>query len=127
MTTLFLLFSHAITPDQVEDAQKNWGVESVESLPTNLQESFSNVPADLEDLTAHLQPIKDWLLSRAKPTDLVLIQGDFGVTYHLVDFCKKQGLTAIYATTERQSIDTMQPDGSILTQRVFKHKIFRKY
>lgn len=127
MTTLFLLFSHTITPDQEDDAKANWGVSSFVGLPNHFQEQFSNIPAELENLDDYLQPVKEWLLNHVKPTDLVLIQGDFGATYSLVDFCKKNGMIAIYATTERQSIDTIQPDNSILTQRVFKHKIFRKY
>ncbi len=127
MPTLFLLFSHSLTPDQVEDAKQSLGVSNFVSLPTDLQERFSNVPADLPSLNEYLQPICDWLSEQAQTGDYVLVQGDFGATYSLVNHCKRIGAIPIYATTERKSIDITQPDGSVITQRIFRHKIFRRY
>jgi hypothetical protein len=58
----------------------------------------------------------------------VLIQGDFGVTVSLVNYCLTHRLgIPVYATTQRQSVDTVQPDGSVVTQRVFRHCRFRRY
>lgn len=127
MPTLYLLFSHSLTPDQVEDAGASLGVSQIVSLPADLQQRFSNVPPDLEALQEYLQPIQSWLTENAKQGDFALVQGDFGATYSLVNHCKQIGAVPIYATTERQSIDSKQADGSVVTQRVFKHKIFRKY
>ncbi len=127
MPTLYLLFSHSLTPDQVEDAGVSLGVSQIVGLPDNLQKQFSNVPPDLEALQEYLQPIQSWLTENAKQGDFALVQGDFGATYSLVNHCKQIGAIPIYATTERQSIDAKQADGSVVTQRVFKHKIFRKY
>jgi len=127
MTNLFLLFSHSLTPDQVEDAKQSLGVSNFVSLPADLQERFSNVPADLKSLTEYLQPICKWLSEQVRAGDYVLVQGDFGATYSLVNHCKLIGAVPVYATTERKSIDITQPDGSVVTQRIFKHKIFRRY
>ncbi len=127
MPTLYLLFSHSLTPDQVEDAQQSLGVNRLISLPADLQQLFSNVPPDLLSLEEYLQTISTWLSEQVQAGDYVLVQGDFGATYSLVNYCKQIGAVPIYATTERKSIDTTQPDGSIVTQRVFKHKIFRMY
>lgn len=127
MKNLILLFSHSLTDDQKEDAKQHWDIENFVALPTDLQTIFSNVPADLETINQYLEPIEKWLLENTQKDDLVLIQGDFGAVYHLVNFVKNNNLFPIYATTERKSIETSQPDGSIKTERIFKHKRFRSY
>lgn len=127
MPTLHLFFSHALTPEQVADAQAHWGVNAFLALPQDLQKIFSNVPADIPTLDDYLFPLKTYLTQHLQPQDLVLIQGDFGVVVALVNFCKESNAIPIYATTERQSVEMPQPDGSIKTERIFKHKIFRRY
>jgi len=128
MKTLFLLFSHSLTSEQKQDAQDSLGVSEFVSLPVELQQMFSNVPPELEELDDYLRPIINWLDCNSDEDDYTLIQGDYGATYSLVSHYKKlQYTTPVYATTERKSVDTIQDDGSIVTTRVFKHKRFRKY
>jgi nitrogenase molybdenum-iron protein alpha/beta subunit len=129
MSKLFLLFSHYVTTEQFEDARQTLGITDFIRLPENLQERFSNVPADLETINEYLKPILDWIDEHCSDkNDYILIQGDFGATYFLVDYCKKNNYaTPMYATTERKSVEEVQEDGSIKTQRIFKHKRFRLY
>ena len=129
MSSLFLLFSHYVTEEQLQDARQSLGITDFVRLPEDLQKRFSNVPADLETIDEYLQPILDWIDEHcASHKDYILIQGDFGATYFLVDYCKKRNYaTPIYATTERKSVEEVQEDGSIKTQRIFKHKRFRLY
>ncbi len=128
MPTLYLLFSHQITPEQRADAEASLGVSRLEALPADLQALFSNVPPDLESLHEYLQPLRQWLAECVKTDDFVLIQGDFGLTFSLVHYCIANCLgTPVYATTQRQSVDAVQPDGSVITQRVFRHCRFRRY
>jgi len=56
----------------------------------------------------------------------VLIQGDFGAVYHMVNFAKELGLIPIYATTKRESIELKQGN-KIIKKSIFKHIKFRKY
>ncbi|WP_027003425.1 CRISPR-associated protein Csx20 [Hugenholtzia roseola] len=125
--TLHLLFSHALTVEQVSDARNSLGVGQIETLPADLQVLFSNVPPDLESLQAYAEPLLAHIRNHTQVGDYLLIQGDFGMTTLLVSYCLKNGRIPLYATTERQSIDEVQPDGSIKTQRIFRHKRFRKY
>ena len=83
----------------------------------------------METIDEYLQPILDWIDEHCTNSDdYILIQGDFGATYFLVDYCKKRNYAIpIYATTERKSVEEVQEDGSIKTQRIFKHKRFRLY
>lgn len=129
MKTLFLIFSHTLTPEQVLDAEASLGVSEFIGLPPDLQTLFSQVPADLESLQQYLRPIFNWIDQNASDNDdYVLIQGDFGATYLLVDYCKTFGYAIpIYATTERAVINETQEDGSVTVQRIFRHKRFRKY
>jgi len=130
MKTLFLLFSHSLTSEQKQDAQDSLGVSEFVSLPVELQQMFSNVPPELEELDEYLDPIINWINDNAyDESDYILIQGDYGATVTLNKYMTGRGTfaTPIYATTERKSVDTVQDDGSIVTQRIFKHKRFRKY
>jgi hypothetical protein len=127
MKKMFLLFSHSLTEEQRLDAVKDWGVKEFVGLPADLQGAFSNVAPELEDVVGVVKPFKSWLKATAQKGDLVLIQGDFGVVYALVGFAKRIGLVPIYATTERVTVEQKQADGSVLVNKVFKHKRFRKY
>lgn len=127
MKKLFLLFSHSLTDDQRADATLNWEIDDFISLPADLQKTFSNVPADLPALNTYLAPICEWVGKQASAEDYILVQGDFGAVFHIVSYLKAKSLACLYATTERQSVEMPQPDGSIKTERIFKHKIFRRY
>ncbi len=125
--TLYLLFSHRLTEEQIQDAQSNWKVERFIYLPENLQELWSNIPPELPALTEYLTPIFRWIEKNAKKNDLLLIQGDFGATCLLVQFAWKHALQPIYSTTTRTNIETIEKDGSIRTERFFVHQRFRLY
>jgi hypothetical protein len=127
MKRLHLLFSHSLTPDQEADAKDNLQITGFQALPPDLQKHFSNVPSDLLDLSEYAQPLKDWLMENAQAGDYALVQGDFGLAFILVNYCKSIGIIPVYSTTERQLVEVAQEDGSIVTQRVFRHRMFRKY
>jgi hypothetical protein len=57
----------------------------------------------------------------------VLIQGDFGATFLMVNFAFEKGLIPIHSTTEREATEELQPDGSVRLSHRFLHKRFRKY
>ena len=127
MHTLFLLFSHTLTPDQVADAEQTLSVTAFVALPPSVQVLWSDIPPDAETLTAHLQPVLNWLTATAQPGDYVLVQGDFGAVYAAVTAALQHDLIPIYATTARRTLEIRQPDGSIQIQRVFRHVRFRRY
>lgn len=125
----FLLFNHRLTPDQVADAAQCLQTDEMHQhyLPDPLQKLWSNVPPELESLDAYLAPITAWLDSVATAQDYVLVQGDFGATYWLVQHCKAQGYVPIYGTTARQTREVVEADGSIRKESIFKHVRFRRY
>lgn len=124
---MILLFSHTLTAEQEADARENLGVDRFLYLPTELQQRFSNVPADLDDLHAYALPLRQWLRDQAQPGEPVLLQGDYGLTYILLHDCLELQLVPVYACSERQVLEIPQADGTVLTQRVFRHRRFRRY
>ncbi len=128
MKNLFLLFSHQLTESQKLDAKQRLNVTQFMSLPPDLQRVWSNVPPhpDLV-MKEYLKPIFEYLANTAQNLDFVLVQGDFGATFQTVTLCKNIGLIPIYATTERRGIEKINPDGTVITQRIFEHVCFRKY
>lgn len=126
MPTLFILLNHDISDAQKQDA-KRCDIRHFVSLPPALQSLWGNIPAETQTIDHLLHPIKQWLLQNAAAGDSVLIQGDFGACWIMVNFAFKNNLVPVYATTDRKAIETRQPDGSIKTFREFRHVRFRKY
>nr|WP_250543651.1 CRISPR-associated protein Csx20 [Methanocaldococcus lauensis] len=123
---MFLLFSHNLTDDQIKDAKENLKVDKFIYLPKELQNIWSNIPPEVEDITDYLKPIKEFLKNNANDGDYVLIQGDFGATYNMVSYAFENNLIPIYATTKRVVKEVIE-NGKVITIREFKHCRFRKY
>lgn len=124
---LFLLFNHQITHKQEKDARDSLGVMRIVDLPSDLKGLWSQIPSGLQEITDHLEPVTSWLKSRAKKNDYVLIQGDFGACYIVVNFAFEMGLIPIYSTTRREVVEKHQEDGSVKLIHEFNHQMFRKY
>lgn len=58
---------------------------------------------------------------------IVLVQGEMTLTYKLVNEFKRRGITCLAATSEREVIEKVQPDGSTKKQAIFKFVAFREY
>ena len=123
---MFLLFSHSLTDEQIKDGIENLKVTKFISLPENLQKIWSNIPPDIENISNYLSPIMDFLEKNAKSNDYILIQGDFGATYIMVNWAFERGLIPVYATTKR-IVKEINKNGKIITIREFFHCRFRKY
>lgn len=126
MPNLFLLFSHTLTEAQKQDARENLKVEHFIYLPDSLQKLWSNIPPEREQLHDYLQPIFDFLEKNASENDFVLVQGDFGATVLVVQWCWKNALKPLYSTTKRVVKETLQGD-KVQVERIFEHCRFRIY
>jgi len=127
MSNLFLIFNHEITPVQESDARSSLGVQRIVDLPSDLKELWRQVPPDLTEISDYLGPVKTWLKSEGVKNDYVLVQGDFGACYILVNLALDIGLVPIYSTTAREATEEYDRDGSVKLVHQFRHKIFRKY
>ena len=126
MKKMILLFSHKLTSEQITDAKSSFGVEEFLLLDDNLQNIWSNVPADLEDVVEYLQPVRDFLIENMNEDDVALVQGDFGATCAIASFVKSLSGVAVYATTKRNVVEK-ESDGKIVKTSIFEHVRFRKF
>jgi hypothetical protein len=127
MPTLYLIFNHQFTEAQKAEARTSLAVQRIISLPAELQETWSNIPPDLPALEDYLSPIRAWVSSQASKGDYILIQGDFGACWLMVQFALRRGLVAVYSTTEREAEEEIQTDGTVKLIHHFKHRMFRRY
>ncbi len=123
---LTLLLNHTLTPEQLQDAKASLGVEEFVELSQELKALWSGVPPEVDDLSAHLKPIEDFLQANSSKGDFVFVQGEAGATYKMVGFVKKLELTPVYATTKREAVESVV-DGKVLKKSLFKHVRFRRY
>jgi len=126
MRKMFLLFSHQLTPTQINDARYSWSIDEFVVLEDDLQKLWSQIPPELESLDGYLQPIKEYLKDNITKNDVVLIQGDFGGCYEMVNWVKQLDAIPIYATTVRNVIEK-NVNGKIIKTSQFEHVRFRKY
>jgi hypothetical protein len=125
--TMFLIFNHDLTDTQREDAATSLGVRRFVALPPDLQHLWSRIPPGIERLVDYLRPVTRWLSREAKAGDFVLIQGDFGASFILVNIAFELGLIPVYSTTQRLARELRNRDGSVETTHLVRHVAFRKY
>lgn len=126
MRKMLLLFSHRLSEEQIKDAKEKFDVDEFISLPNDLQNIWSNISPDINSLKEVLIPIKEFIKTESELNDIVLIQGDFGAVYSMVNFCQDLRLIPIYATTKRV-VEEYLVDNKLIKESVFEHRRFRKY
>jgi hypothetical protein len=127
MPSLFLLFNHTLTAQQEADAHRSIGVAEVIAPPPDISRLWAEIPPEADSLKEYLLPVMAWLTQTARPGDYVLVQGEFGATWLVVNEAMAIGLVPIYATTRRVATERMLPTGQIEIQHVFQHVRFRRY
>ncbi|MBM9520565.1 hypothetical protein JWG39_12135 [Desulforhopalus vacuolatus] len=127
MTRLFVIFNHTLTPAQREDARSSLGVEKILEPPMPLRDIWGNLSPDASSLKGQLVPITNWLGEKAEAGDYVLIQGDFGACFLLVQSAFRLGLHPVYSTTRRRAVETRVGENEIQLSHRFQHVLFRHY
>ncbi len=127
MKKIALLFSHKLTPAQNKDIKTSLGAKKIYNLPLELQSIWSQVPTDKDLIfNDYLEDIKKFLMDNLNSGDFVLVQGDFGATYHMVNFCKLNGFIPVYSVNKRIAKEFIE-NGIIKKYSEFKHEFFREY
>jgi uncharacterized protein MJ1673 len=123
MKKMFVLISHGLTQEQKSQALKVFGVEDIINIA---DDAWSNISPSDENILYVLNRYKKELMLEATAGDILLVQGDFGATYNMINFAKNIGIKTIYATTKR-IVQELAIDGKLVTRREFKHEKFREY
>jgi uncharacterized protein MJ1673 len=123
MKKMFVLINHNLTQEQKSQALKVFGVEDIINIA---DDTWSNISPSDENILYVLNRYKKELMLEAEAGDILLVQGDFGATYNMINFAKNIGIKTIYATTKR-IVQELIIDGKLVTRREFKHEKFREY
>ena len=124
---MFLLFSHTLTDGQKKDARESLGVAEFIALPEALQRYWSQIPPESDLDESDLGRLLDWLSAEADRGDYVLVQGDFGATFYVVDFCLLNGLRPVYATTRRTVTQETSAENKVISVKHFEHVRYRHF
>ena len=125
---LISILSHELLNSQVDELKNSWNVEQIIILPEKLKSAWSNINPndDLEDDFNLLYKLKTFILENTKQEDYVIVQGEWGMTFTVVNMCFELNRVPIYATTERKTKEVVR-DGQVHSEKVFEHIRFRKY
>lgn len=125
MPKTYCLLNHSLTQNQLAELKERFESEEIIYPSDELSKKWSQVPAtpDLDiDLISN---VTDWL-SSANQNDILIVQGEFGSTFMLVDYALKKNLVPIYAVTTRISKEVRVGE-QVQKVNVFEHVCFRKY
>lgn len=124
MKKLVLLFSHNLTKEQIRDAKENLEISSFIYLPDSLQNKWSNFEIDDND---GVEEIKEYIRNNATIGDYILIQGEYGLVFKMVNWSLNNGYIPIYSYTKRAYKNEELIDGTIKNIHYFKHICYREY
>lgn len=120
---LILLFSHQLTPQQLKDAKETLQCNKIIYLTDELLYKWQNITPETD-----IQIFKDFLVENAKVEDYVLIQGEWGTTYNMVNFAKEKNMIPIYSSTARKVIEEKSgSDNKVIKTSIFEHRGFYRY
>ncbi len=126
MKKMILIFSHRLTSLQKNEAIEKFGIDEFIYLPRVLQNIWSNIPESDTSIKETIKPIKDFLSKNSKKSDLVLVQGDFGAVYNIVNYSRDLGLVPVYSTTKRE-VEEIKEGDKVIKKSLFTHVRFRVY
>lgn len=122
MKKVFALFSHTVLEDQKKELKERYSCEEVVYLPKELQVLWSNVEVD----SNHSEKFSKFLEENSTKEDLVIIQGEWGLVYKMINFAKKIGLIPIYSFSRRVSTEKVE-NGTVVKTSCFKHIEYKEY
>ena len=127
MRRALIVMNHVLSDEQIADLRENWGATEILYLPKHLKDLISQIPPDLGELKTYIKPLLDYINEILKPGDLLIIAGEPGATFLIVNYALSKKYIPIYATTRREIIEEKLDNGKVHITRTFKHVRFRKY
>ena len=125
MVKAFCLLNHELTQNQILELKNRFNVENIIYPPEELSRKWSQIPAEKELDKTIIGNVTNWLTA-ANKGDLLIVQGEFGATFMIVDYALKNELIPLHAVTKRVAVE--HRDGEVVSkQYVFEHVCFRKY
>lgn len=121
----YCLLNHQLTSNQISELKNNYDVSNIIYPDQILKTMWSQIPAQKDYDQNIIDKITTWL-KPAKNNDILIVQGEFGTTFQIVDYALKQHLIPVHAVTERVAKEEINGE-SVKREYIFKHVCFRKY
>ena len=125
MRKCYCLLNHVLTQKQLDELVQKYQVSDIEYPPNSVSDFWRQILASVQILKSNLQPITEWLNS-AEKDDLIIIQGEFGSTFALVDWALSKAFIPVYAVTKRVETEEKQGE-TVMRHYIFEHECFREY
>jgi len=127
MKNAFIILNHSLTRLQEEELRSKFGVERIVEMPQDLKRVWSDFSAWTNLTDSRVSDIVEWLDDQARTADLVVVQGEWGATFYVVDFCFYKDLIPLYASSERLYEQENLSGQRVRRTHIFKHVKFKKY
>jgi hypothetical protein len=125
MRTAFCLINHILTENQITELHEKYSISNINYPESKLSEIWSQIPITQKLDKTSIYAAVDWL-EAAKAGDVVIIQGEPGSTFMLVDYALKKKLIPIHAVSKRVSKEVREGE-QVQKQNIFEHICFREY
>ncbi|MCR4938720.1 MAG: hypothetical protein K5930_01265 [Treponemataceae bacterium] len=121
----YCLLNHELTENQEKELSSKYNCTKIIYPAEELKAAWSQIPAvDRIDRNV-IRSVTDWL-DGAEKGDVLIIQGEFGSTFMIVDYALRKELIPLHAVTKR--VATEKRDGEkVQRQYIFEHVCFRPY
>lgn len=127
MADLFLLFNHLLTDGQSGQARQELGVDKIIDPPPDISRLWADIPPEPESIGDILEPVFPWIDNHISEGDFLLVQGDFGACYLILQYISSSGIIPVYSTTMRQASENRLDDNTVHLTHTFHHVRFRRY
>ena len=125
MKKSFCLLNHTLTQNQLTELREKFNVEEIVYPSEELSKKWGQIPAVQELDMGLILDVTEWL-SSANQNDVLIVQGEFGSTFMIVDYALKKNLIPVHAVTKRVAQESREGE-IVKRQYVFEHVCFRKY
>ena len=125
MPKAFCLLNHALTQNQIAELKERFAVTEIVYPSEELSKKWAQIPP-VKELDFSIIKMAASYLNSAYTGDILIIQGETGASFMLVDYALKKHLVPIYAVTARVSKEVVAGE-QVVKQNVFEHVCFRQY
>jgi hypothetical protein len=122
-----ILLNHEPELPQLNELRERFGVTEMRYPGEKLKFAWSKVSAVEDNPAAFLKEIIKWLEAETAAGDYIWVQGEWGAAFFIVSWALAEGRIPVYAASERQVAEERYPDGTIHSQRIFRHVQFKLY
>lgn len=123
---MVVLMNHEMSEEQTGVAVNELKVDCFITMPPFIAAIWGNVDPEADFDKLEVEKVVKWLGETTVRRDYVLVQGDYGLTFAVVDWCLVNGRKAVYATTRRVAKESCN-EGVTIVQREFRFVKYRKY